>query len=491
MQLSTSRFFSDRLIFNDSVDCKLQVANSFWDFIQRMISWVFSTDAYTNENRRTIQCFHRYLLDALGPERLQRISERYEINWNQIETAGNPLLSRDVAKIVIGTKNITVEDINEKIQRNQEDPRFAGKNSFSQLDGTTLNIIRNELAGQFDRIWQVAEITDRITGKPTEFLSNFFYDPFLADRERLQVMAHFPQYSDIDFMHDLVVRVIKREMNVGTLIPAPNKIDGTPQYFYIAGKLVTGKGMVSYILHPAGSDSNLEPLRLFRGTSPRNSELDALSTIYTDLEENIGKSAYESGRLFDPVIEDRLGAPQIEGGHSMGSTIVQHRLVDTDHIKKAYLFCGPGVKEQEVHQFNQKNPRVQLIIRVADNDIWHTLGQVHLGYQAPGNVEVDFARYHPRGQHDLNPHVSIWGQMPEHFEIDNRVSPEERDQVLDHRSFSFEFYRATIGPIAAFLIEWLRDLIRFLFSSRIVVENGLKIGRMDGSFWRVEHFRLV
>lgn len=491
MQLDTSRFLSDRLIFNDALESKFQVADGFWNWFQRIISWIFIPTAYTEENRRTIQCFERYLVETIGSERLQRISSRYQLNWAEMERSGNPLLSRDVAKIAIGCKNITVEDINEYIQRNQADPRFAGKNNFSELDGSTLNEVRNTLAGRFDRMWQVAQITDRITGRPTQWLSRFFYDPFLADRERLQVMEDHPDDTFIDFMHNMVARVIKREMDVGTLIPAPSKEDGTPEYYYISGKLVTGKGMVSYILHPASMDSELEPLRLFRGTSPRNSELDALSTMITDLESDLGRSAYESGRIFDQVIDDWLGTPAVEGGHSMGSTIVQHRLVEKDHIKKAYLFCGPGVTEAEAEQFNQKNPDVHLYIRVAHNDIWHKLGAIHLGYAAPEKVNVDFVRYHPLGNHDHDPHVSVWGRMPEHFEIEEGITPEERDAALDHRNFTCELYRATVGPIAAYLLSWMRDLVRFFFSSRIAVENGLKIGHMQGPVWRVEHFRAV
>lgn len=408
-----------------------------------------------------------------------------------MERKGSPLLSRDVAKIVIGSKNIYVDDINEKIQANQNDPRFAGKTHFSELDSATLSAVQKELSSQFDSLWQVAEITDRITGRPTQWLSRFYFDPFLADRERQQITREHPDCTFVDFLHNMAARVIKREMDVGMLIFAPNRADGCAQQYVLTGKLATGQGMVSYIFHPAGIDSTLEPIRLFRGTSPRNSDLDALSTMITDCEADIGRSAYESGQVFEPIIAQRLGLPRIEVGHSMGSTVVQHRLAHSDHIQQAYLFCGPGVSAAEAEEFNRRNPHVRLVIRLANNDFLSNLGEVHVGYQAPANVQVDFLRYRPRGRHNHDPHVSVWGRMPDHFEVESGITPAIRDQALDHRGLTCELYRSFVGPFVSVLLGWVRDVVRFIFSSRIAIEKGLKIGYMAGSRWQVAHFRAV
>ncbi len=477
MQLETSRFFSDRLIFDESNPSKFQIAEGFWEWVQRVISWIWSSAQYSEENLRTVECFQRFLIDALGPERLQRISSRFELDWEEMKKY--PLSSRDVAKIFIGSKCVTVEDIN-----------ALGRGDFLEVDSATLAEMIQELSTPFDPMWEVAEITDIITGRPTEWLASIFYDPLLAGRERLQLVKDHPQDTFENFIHNMVTRVIKRELDVGTIIPAPNHPEGRPQFYYVSAKLVTGKGMVSYILHPAGNDSNLEPIRLFRGTSPRNSELDALSTVITDLEKDLGLTAYRSGNIFEPIIQEQLGAPTIEAGHSMGSTLVQHRLVDLDHIQTAYLYCGPGITEGEVERFNQKNPHVHLVIRVAENDEFHRLGEVHLGYHAPANVQVDFVRYCPIGEHDHNPHVSIWGRMPLEFEGDE-MPVEVRDMELYHKEDTNETIRSLIGPIIATVLEFLKDLIRFFFSSRIAIENGLKIGHMIGPRWQVDHFRAV
>lgn len=490
MILDTSRFLSDRLIFNPTVENRLQAACGFWDWFLRVVSWIWAPSTYTDENRRTIEAFRHYLLETLGAEKLQRISNRYSLNLDQMIQDGSPLLSRDVAKIVIGTKNVTVQDINEKIQRNQHEPRFYGKVSFLELDGETLKAVQEELKSTFDRMWRVAEVADRITGRPTEFFARLFYDPLLADRERLQAMQSHSSNNTVDFIHNMVVRVIKREMDVGTLIPAPNLDDGRAQFYYVSGKLATGKGIVSYILHPAGTDSSLEAVRLFRGTSPRSSELDAISTVLTDLEGNMGYSAYISGRSLEPYLQERLGPIRVAAGHSLGSAILQHFLVETDQIQTAYLYCGPGISEEEVNRFNQRNPRMRLVIRLCDSDLWCQFGEMHLGYHAPENVEVDFVRYRPVGENDYDPHVTLWGTLSEHFEAE-QVTPEVRDVIFDHKNFSYESCRVWIGPVVAFFLEWVRDFIRFFFETRIGEENGLKIGYMAENRWRVDHFQVV
>src|SRR3990167_1122554 len=100
MQLDTSRFLSDRLLFDDTLECKFRIANGFWDWIQRIISWISSPSSYSEENRRTVEAFQRFLVDALGVDRLRRISHRYNFDWEEMKKS--PLLSRDVAKILIG-----------------------------------------------------------------------------------------------------------------------------------------------------------------------------------------------------------------------------------------------------------------------------------------------------------------------------------------------------------------------------------------------------
>lgn len=452
MQLNLNRIFADRLVFDDKAPEKLRVANSFWDWCQRIISWIYSPASYSSENRRTISCFKKYLVDTLGGERLQKICTRYGLNLDAMEAKGSPLLSRDVAKIVIGAKNRSVGDCEVALP------------------------------------WTVPDVKVEITGRPTEWLARLIYDPFLADRERLELMKGHPTAPFEVFIHNMAALVIKREMDVGTLIPAPNHPDGRAQFYYVSAKIITMEGMVSYIFHPATPNSNLEPIRLFRGTSPRNSEIDGISTLITDFEKHLGKTAYESGKEYESIIEEKLGSPTIEGGHSLGSALVQYRLANMNHIKKAYLFCGPGIPAAEVEKFNQKNNEVHLVIRHSMKDRIINVGGIHLGYQAPENVHIEFCKHHLSKKE--SPHVSVPGKGVHRYNgMQGGMSREESDIEFHHANKLKEKVRSTLGPLLAHGLKKIRNLSRKCFSSRAKEQRGVKICSLQNGRWKVEHFR--
>jgi len=495
MELSTNRVFNSRLIYDEALPEKFRVANSFWDWLKRIISWIWSPSSYSAENRLTLHCFKKYLLDTLGEERLQRICTRYSLDLEAMEKKGSPLLSRHVAKIVIGARNVSVEDINDFLQKSPSDSCFSGKNSFLDLDSATLAGVIERLSDPFEGRWKVADIAKRISGRPTEWIASWIYDPFSADRERLEVSRENPTDSFEVFMHNMVARVIKREMDVGTLVPAPNHPSGRPQFYYVSGKLISGEGMISYIFHPATADTNLEPMRLFRGTAARNSEIDGVSTVITDLEPDLGRTAYESGLVYEPFIREKLGQPRIEGGHSLGATLVQYRLASEldhmNHIEKAYLFCGPGVPRKEAEKFNRKNPKVHLFIRRSTKDPSVKAGEVHLGHQAPSNVQVDYWKYHaPRKKMDQAAHVAVWGREKKvHVGIEGGMPTEKRNREFYHKDNWIERLRSTFGPPIARRLRSLRNRCRSHFSSRAELEQGLKIGSMQKGRWHVDHFK--
>jgi hypothetical protein len=280
-------------------------------------------------------------------------------------------------------------------------------------------------------------------------------------------------------------------MEVGTLISAPNHPTGRAQFYYVSAKLVTGKGMVSYTLHPASRDTNLEPLRLFRGTSARSSEIDAISTLVTDFEKELGRTAFESGEQYEEILrENGLQAP-VEIGHSLGSTLVQYRLAALDHIRKAYLFCGPGVPMKEVEKFNKKNLPVQLMIRHSDKDQLSNLGDAHIGFQAPSNSDVDFKKYFAPQTKKMtqSSHVAVYGREKVYYGIEGGFSPDRRDAALYFKNYRRERLRVRLGPIVAQILRGIRSTVRTLFSTRTRVVQGLKIGQFKNGLWQVEHFR--
>ncbi|MGB7978916.1 MAG: hypothetical protein WCF19_07140 [Chlamydiales bacterium] len=493
MQLNINRFLSDRFVLNShpTPNKLFRIAHSFWDWCLRVISWIWSPASYSDENRRTIDCFKKYLVDSLGEERLQRICSRYSIDLDQMRKKGSPLLSRDVAKIVIGAECVSIADVNEVVQKIP--PKGWLASIFSKEEtGKIFSAAVEKLKRPFGDQFHVKKIEGTISGRPTEWLSRFFFDPFLADRERLALVEEHPDDSFETFVHNMVARVIKREMEVGALIPAPKRSDGMAQFYYVSAKVVSGGGMVSYLLHPATEDTDLKPIRLFRGTSPRNSDIDAISTVITDLEEHLGKSAFESGKGYDPIIRTKLAEPKIEAGHSMGSTIVQWRLANTNHIEKAYLYCGPGIPESEVEKFNKKTKPVDLVIRASEGDNWSHLGEIQVGYNAPENVNVDFIKYHgPKTNLGQHPHITVWGKEPYLYGIEGGIPPKQRDREFYHKGNIGERIRSTLGPIFACFLRLLRQFIRWIADSRTAIEQGLKIGSFQNKKWQVDHFRHV
>lgn len=467
MQLNTNRIFNDRLVWDEKAPEKLRVKSSFWDWCKRIISHIWSPASYTEENKRTVRAFKKYLVDTLGADRLQRICSRYGVDLNAAH-----LNSRMVAQIVIGTKVVTLQDVAEKY-------------SVEQLSSEKLSQAVTQLSTLFDNHWKVAHLWKSITGKPSNLFARIFYDPFLADRERLYLTGkEHPTFHA--FLNHMSAKIINREMVVGTLVPV--RIKGQPEQFYtVSGKLITGQGMVSYILRPATKDTRLEPIRLFRGTLARNSEIDGISSVITDFERKLGKSAFESGVEYEKYIQD---PPKIEAGHSLGSALVQYRLAHSDHIEKAYLFNGPGIPEEEVLKFNKKKSKAHLFIRQSTKDIVAGAGEVHLGYQADSD-QVHFLKYHaPRKKLPQSAHGMVYEMEPKtYYGVEGGWDPKKRDQELYHKYHLTEVVRSLIGPIIACALRIFRDIYRCFCLSRAQIEQGLKLGRIQNGRWQVEHFR--
>jgi hypothetical protein len=477
-ELNLNRVFNDRITFDGKAFHVIE--NSFVEFLKRIIYWIFSPASYTQENQNTIQCFQKYLLDTLGADRLKRICSRYSLDLDAMHTKGNPLLSRDVAKIIIGSKNINVQDINDALKMKGD------SRTFQELDYRELESFHKELSSHFDNAFKVPEIQGEIGGAPTEFLARIFFDPFLADRERLQLAQEHLVCDPDTFMHNMTAAVIKREMDVGTLVLANEK----SQYYYVSAKIITGRGMVSYILHPATQDTKLDPIRLFRGTAPRNSEIDGISSIITDLEKDLGRTAYESGNIYESHIqkcfkEAGLTVPKIEAGHSLGSTLVQYRLAHLDYTyDTAYLFSGPGIPKADADKFKAKKSPVQLKVFQAEGDAFSKTGQVHLGQDTE-----HYTKLHPPKKKRGNPHTTVYSKRPNSYHgVEGGISPQNRKNDFNHEDKFKERLRSNVGPFVATALRLARDASRAIFSSRVEKELGLQIGRIENGKWKVDRF---
>jgi len=486
-QLHLGRFggyLSDRMVVSEKEEL-LRPANSRMDWCKRIISYIWSIPSYIDENRLAVARFKEYAAARLGSQRFSRICSRYSLDFDAMEKRGSPLLSRDIAKVVIGSRDVCVADINETI----------GNRSFQTLDAAALaSAVQNlkqslrscpqALSGEYE----VPRIETKISGSATNWVARLFFDPFLADRERIQLCEDDPTDSFDLFVHNMAARVIKREMEVGTVLPAPNHRDGRRQFYYVSAKLLTGEGMVSYILHPANQDTDLQPIRFFRGSAFRTGEIDGVSTLITDLEKDLGRSAFESGQIYEPIIEQWLPPVQIEAGHSLGSTIVQYRLAHIDRIRKAYLYNGTGVPREMIAKFNKKMERapykVELVIRKSTKDLFSSLGQIHLGYRAPDNVDIDFMKFHAQ-KYTTSPHVSVWGRDPKSKYGIEGMNREQIDAEFYNKNNFLERIRRCIGAILSWIIRIFRDLFRYFQIWQANIQYGLQIGCIKNNLWQV------
>lgn len=513
MQLDTSRFFSDRLVVGeDGTLQSLHADRSFWSWFCRVIAWIFSPASYTEENKKAIACVQKYLIDQLGAERLQRICLCTEINLNKKEDA---LLSRELAHIVVESRDVKIPDIEEFIANPPEwapaelKAKVAQVRNAEELDSETFEEIRHLLASRLDA-FDVPEIVKEMHGMaPTEELAKWFFDRMLATRERLELCKENRHDRMERFIYHFAMTIIGREMDEGMVIPAPNHPDGRPRSFRVEAKIVTGEGMVSYVLGPATKDANLPKIRFYRGTAPRSSALDSSSTVINDMDKKIGYTAYVSGLPYISFLKRELGEIEVGVGFSLGGTQLQRDLLPMGY-RSAYILNSPGIGEDEVLAFNEQVKHdLDLYIREAHTDYLGESGEVVAGWRAPKNVKVHREKHHhKKGITGSWAHTTVAGRRGRIYGIEGHYEP-HLNENLHHKNLeekklrehwllgrisciipTMETIRQTIGPIISFVIRLIRDFFRWLVTSRTYQQLGIHIGKYDESGrWVQKHLR--
>jgi len=361
LTLTEHPFINDRLVFDQNT--LLRVANSFWNFILSL--FYVAPKNYTDQNKRTIKCFKKYLIDRIGKNRLDRVLSKMSIDLDRLEKKGYYLSSKVVAKILVGFKDVNILDIQEAI-----DIVHSDKTAFSHLDPAILKKLKRVKRPEqldletFDKVYRALAtpienittkpIEGKISGKPTKFLARIIYDYYLSVKERLQLCETNHLLRLEGFYEKLSKVLVNRVMDVGVIIRAPNDQNNKPRYFRVAARLVTANGNISYVLIPATNDTKgLEKIRVTRGSGLKLANVDMLSYYVTDTERDIGKSPFESGKKYEKYFS-RLGKISTEMGHSAGGAITQHRAALYRKIKKVYLYNSPGVSKRVIKKFNKR-----------------------------------------------------------------------------------------------------------------------------------------
>lgn len=503
-------YLSDRILVAPAKNGSFTIrrADSLWDWMMRIISWIYAPASYTDENRRSIQCFQR-MLAPIGTERLQRICNRYNIDLAEMEKKGSPLLSRTIAKIGVGLADVDIVEIERAIascKLPHSIPIFSAElDAALQAVSCAEELSASDFAKLYDALGSAAKSfplpnMPEINGScPTECLAWFSFDQFLADRERLCLQAGHPKMNMDGFTRNVCLRAMRRLAPVGTLMPAPNRPDGTRQFYRIASRTITGKGFVSYVYVPATRDTDLKTIEFFRGTSTTPGEVDAFSSIITDFEEQIGNSARKSSKLYRPF---KVFLPPVEivAGHSLGSTLAQREMIKNPDIRKGVFLSGPGgLTSKKIAQFNDRmrqehSEPVTIEIDDANGDFLSAMGGLHLGYQAPEKVKILFRHFSASKKvNRLSVHTMVWDSQ-KYCGIEGGHSTERMDAYLNRKSrVSLDWIRETIGPFLVKIFQAIRDFCRWAICSRTLALQGLQIGTYetgpDGLHWKVRNIK--
>lgn len=495
LSLGWGGFFSDRIVASSQLgSSQFQVCNSW---ASRLF---FHTTTYQEENRRTVEAFKSYLVERLGEHRLRRLCTRVGVDLDEKIRCSEALFSADIAKVVVGAQDVTIQDMEGAllgVQRGESWVSFlpsslrselVHERRFLYLSPDLFSRLRSALSTVFSSQWKVERIQRKITGKATETLANFFHDPFLARRERLQLGEGLPLLGRKAFYEILAKRVIKKEMEVGDLVPAYRNETGSC-FFRVAARLITAEGLISYTLVPATYRMPLSSIRLFRGSSFHPSHLDALSCLVTDLETDFGRSAYESGRVFERHLRE-VAPVSVEIGHSLGGTIVQYRASeDPSRLQELFLFNSPGVSREAVERFRVHNPCISLIIRESKHDSLQRLGAYLLGYQAPMHVRIDYLKCRMVDRlRDTGPHSFFISELSNPV-IKSNYTREKLDRKFDHlRKGKWEKIRRIIGPyLLSPLFAAIKAISRAIFGARCETMEGLSRERLTERGYLVQH----
>ena len=389
-----------------------------------------------------------------------------DVNFSEKLLSKSPLCSRDVAKVVTALKNVTCQDFDDLIQgvkKKEQWTRFIPRRlreellkvqNFRDLEADIFHEVYQRLKNPIKNL-DVPSIQGRVTGVPTERLARSFHDQFLSKREDAALYEINPSYNQSEFEEVVVKRLISREKEVGDLIPAYRDSEGRQIYYRVAARIVTPQGFVSYDLIPAVKSMHVETMRVYRGSKFRAEGLTALSTLYTDLEPKIGKSAFESGEPYLRILPDC----DKEMGHSLGGVMVQYAAAKKP-VRKFIIHNSPGVPKEIFDQFMERvgeTTKVDIEVHHSKGDVVNTVGEYTLGYQQTPNpnLSVQFRRHyvrHPIGKrHTLHSTEGVQG-----FQGGFSNGTGGINKYLDHTVSGKEAIRKKIGKILCPIIAMIQ-----------------------------------
>ncbi len=489
VEIRSDKIFYDRLVFNKANN--FSIANATRE--RALFVLGLSSKSYLEENKKTTSFFKAYLISQIGSKRLARISQKMNLDFDKKIKNKSPLTSRDIIKIRLAIQDVNIADIQDLLDQAKAKEPIEGLNlelykklqkadTVEDLDQITFDHLYKFLGSFLSTKVTYKKISEEISGKPTQVLARFVYDYVLSIMERLQLCEDNGQYSRKGFYEKLAKVIANRLMTVGTVIKAYNSLTGKPNYYRVAARLVTAKGCISYVFIPATKDmTDLEKIRVFRGSGLKVADIDTLSYYITDLEKDLGKSAFLSQEKYEEEIQ-KLGFVHTEIGYSLGGCIAQYRAAYHPTVNKVYLFNAPGIPKHVLDKFNERTDPFKIHVRRTTQDIVDKSGCYHLGYQAPDNVIIHYSRFIKQVKSKIHPHSIVFARFK------GKMAVCTGDITKDFNNYERSYVEKTRIILGTFLLapifRLIRLVVRAIFSSNAQRMQGLYIEHFKNNKWQ-------
>ena len=479
--LNDNSYYSDRILFDNTNFFK--ISNSILNYLFSI--FYLAPKSYTDENIKTIKCFKNYLLDQIGETRLNKVQKKMHVNLDRMIEKGSIFTSRDLSKIVLGIKDVNYLDIQDLILDIGKNKKFAFLDtkllsqlkclkSIEDLNSKSFNKLYQLMQDPFKNTVEIKKIKTTISGRASKYIARVFYDPYLELKERLQVCENNHLLKDDGLYEKLIKNVIARVLEVGNIIKATSDKNNTPSYYRVKARLITARGLISYILVPATKQmSNIESVIFTKGSGLKPSSFDSLSYAYTDVEKELGQTAFQSGEKYEKYLQD-LKIPT-EVGFSIGGNIVQQRLCNSPWIKKIYLFSSTGITKRQLEKFNKRDVPIKVYSCRTIGDFVDLAGSYHIGYKNP-RVALHCKTYRLlNNKSGISAHNIIFSETIEKFEVNN-----ERFELNNLKRSKLENIRWSLGGfIIAPVLNIFIALERSIVSTNAAIHKGLFIEKKD------------
>ncbi|PJD96476.1 MAG: hypothetical protein CK425_05755 [Parachlamydia sp.] len=363
---------SDRIVFNKT-NRTSHVQNVFFQSLRSKKKL---------ENKQSIAYFYQAFVAEWGKERVDRTLQKYDINLLKMHRQGKPLTAKIVNKVTLGVSDYYAGDLHlawarmQGICKNEIDvtsiplrekqglAASLGTKTDEELKAALRQALLNHFETPYDQLpsdihtlvtkaalvdaselefaFQGKRIEGVIVGYPPLGWKYFFYPKIIEDKERLQLYQTIfslhkrviPEAIEKAYNELLAKALVKKQMPVGMLIPAPAALAGNnfgASWYNIDSEIVTGRAKNAFHLVQIHKNGVIIPeILLYNSTRSIPVHKDAFTTLATDAYPGKPpgylwkKAGVEEEKN---ILFKNLDTPINLVGHSLGGSHAQLALI--------------------------------------------------------------------------------------------------------------------------------------------------------------------